>query len=310
MNLAPTLAPKTLSTERGGGFGLSLFRSACRPSVFWPPRTRPPAKACLRDNDRRLLPLLLRLRPWCRCGALAVTRQLFRARGLSHRKRVPRPSAFAQSPYPTCALPPLGVSLRPSVPGCSPRRRPTRPAATASYPVPVRQAAASLHTSSGPRLAATPLRFTSLHHHQVGRGLSPHELLNMPARCRAAPNGAKKMMNSKTCQPGLRGQRNSDVENRSGPAPFKPYCAQGLRGRKIDKAKVRGFPSGCGLYFSNAGPTRIGRIYGCNRIIAHSSFLSTALRRVAQHRVLKSGTNPSERPIGPRDFLNDLSVNW
>jgi len=130
----------------------------------------------------------------------------------------------------------------------------TRPATAASYPVPVRQAAASLHASSGPRLAATPLRFTSLHHHQVGRGLSPHELLNMPARCRAAPNGAKKMMNSKTCQPGLRGQRNSDVENRSGPAPFKPYCAQGLRGRKIDKAKVRGFPSGCGLYFSNAHP--------------------------------------------------------
>jgi hypothetical protein len=57
----------------------------------------------------------------------------------------------------------------------------TRPATAASYPVPVRQAAASLHASSGPRLAAAPLRFTSLHHHQVGRGLSPHELLNMPS---------------------------------------------------------------------------------------------------------------------------------
>jgi hypothetical protein len=59
--------------------------------------------------------------------------------------------------------------------------QPTRPTITASYPVPVCQAAASLHASSGPRLAATPLRFTSLHHHQVGRGLSPHELLNMPS---------------------------------------------------------------------------------------------------------------------------------
>ena len=182
MNLAPTLAPKTLSTERGGGFGLSLFRSACRLSVFLAHRERDflPRLVC-DNNDRRLLPLLLRLRPWCRCGALAVTRQLFRARGMSHRKRVPRPSAFAQSPYPTCALPPLGVSLRPSVPGCSPRRQPTRPATIASYPVPVRQAAASLHTSSGPRLAARPLRFTSLNHHQVGRELSPHELLNMPS---------------------------------------------------------------------------------------------------------------------------------
>ena len=81
MNLAPTLAPnRHCPRKEGGGFGLSLFRSACRPSVFWPPRTRPPAKACLRDNDRRLLLLLLRLRLLGVDVALAVTRQLFRAR--------------------------------------------------------------------------------------------------------------------------------------------------------------------------------------------------------------------------------------
>src|SRR5262249_2344783 len=59
--------------------------------------------------------------------------------------------------------------------------QPTRPGTAASYLVPVRQAAASPHGSSGSRLAATPLRFTFLHHHQVGRRLSPHELLSMPS---------------------------------------------------------------------------------------------------------------------------------
>src|SRR4051794_21655889 len=39
--------------------------------------------------------------------------------------------------------------------------RPARPAGTASYPVLVHQAAALLHASFRPRLAATPLRFAN-----------------------------------------------------------------------------------------------------------------------------------------------------
>ncbi len=43
---------------------------------------------------------------------------------------------------------------------------------------------------SGPRLTTTPLRFASFHHHQVGRGLSPHEPLNMPSTLPRRPFGA------------------------------------------------------------------------------------------------------------------------
>lgn len=47
---------------------------------------------------------------------------------------------------------------------------PTRPAGAPNYPVPVRRLVPLLHAAFRPRLAATPLRFTSLHLHQVGMG--------------------------------------------------------------------------------------------------------------------------------------------
>jgi hypothetical protein len=45
--------------------------------------------------------------------------------------------------------------------------------------------------------------------------------------------------------------------------------AQALGGRQVDKAKVRGFPSGPGAKRSR--PIQRGRIYDCNRIIAHQT---------------------------------------
>ncbi len=49
---------------------------------------------------------------------------------------------------------------------------PVRPTVTASYPISVRRLTHSLHASFRPRLATTPLRFTLLHLHQVGKGTS------------------------------------------------------------------------------------------------------------------------------------------
>ena len=46
----------------------------------------------------------------------------------------------------------------------------TRPAVNASYSVSVRRLTHSLHASFRPRLTTTPLRFTLLHLHQVGKG--------------------------------------------------------------------------------------------------------------------------------------------
>ena len=48
-----------------------------------------------------------------------------------------------------------------------------RPAFRASYPVFVHRLARLLHASFRPHLAVTPLRFATLHLHQVGGGLSP-----------------------------------------------------------------------------------------------------------------------------------------
>lgn len=49
---------------------------------------------------------------------------------------------------------------------------PTRPALAPTDPVPVRRLIALLHASFRPHLAVTPLRFATLHLHQVGRGTS------------------------------------------------------------------------------------------------------------------------------------------
>ena len=47
---------------------------------------------------------------------------------------------------------------------------PTRATMAPTYPVPVRRLVPLLHASFKPRLATTPLRFATLHLHQVGRG--------------------------------------------------------------------------------------------------------------------------------------------
>ena len=49
----------------------------------------------------------------------------------------------------------------------------TRPTFTPLYPVSVRRLIPLLHASFRPHLTIPPLRFASLHLHQVGRGLSP-----------------------------------------------------------------------------------------------------------------------------------------
>ena len=49
---------------------------------------------------------------------------------------------------------------------------PTRPTLAPTYPVPVRRLVPLLHASFRPHLAMTPLRFTTLHLHPVGRGTS------------------------------------------------------------------------------------------------------------------------------------------
>ena len=46
----------------------------------------------------------------------------------------------------------------------------TRPALAPTYPVPVRRLVPLLHASFKPHLTMTPLRFATLHLHQVGRG--------------------------------------------------------------------------------------------------------------------------------------------
>ena len=48
----------------------------------------------------------------------------------------------------------------------------TRPALAPHYPVPVRRLVRLFHTSFRPHLTMTPLCFSSLHLHQVGRGTS------------------------------------------------------------------------------------------------------------------------------------------
>jgi hypothetical protein len=50
--------------------------------------------------------------------------------------------------------------------------RPTRPAFSPTYPVPVRRLAPLLHASFRPCFTSTPLRFAHLHLHQVGIGTS------------------------------------------------------------------------------------------------------------------------------------------
>lgn len=50
---------------------------------------------------------------------------------------------------------------------------PARPDVIALYSVPVRQLADLLHASFRPSLTATPLRFATLHRHQIVSGLSP-----------------------------------------------------------------------------------------------------------------------------------------
>src|SRR5712691_13006541 len=50
---------------------------------------------------------------------------------------------------------------------------PTRPTPYASNPILVHQPVSLLHASFRPHLTVTPLRFATLHLHQVGTGLSP-----------------------------------------------------------------------------------------------------------------------------------------
>lgn len=50
---------------------------------------------------------------------------------------------------------------------------PARPSTTALYPIPVRQVADLLDASFRLCLATQPLRFATLHRHQVVEGLSP-----------------------------------------------------------------------------------------------------------------------------------------
>ena len=63
------------------------------------------------------------------------------------------------------------------------------------YPVLVHRPACLLHASFGPHLAMTPLRFATLHLHQVGTGLSP-------ASCRTCTAYQKKGRSRSLAPPG------------------------------------------------------------------------------------------------------------
>ncbi len=67
---------------------------------------------------------------------------------------------------------------------------PVRPAPYASYLVLVHRLVPLLHASSRPRLATTPLRFASLHHHQVVKGTCTPKLSNYPPHTKKAPGSA------------------------------------------------------------------------------------------------------------------------
>src|SRR3954454_13388656 len=79
------------------------------------------------------------------CGSLSPVTET--------RRRSPEVSSIAFTAHPPDLQPQAldGYGLRDQLSA--------RPARAASYPVPVRQVAALLHASFGPRLAATPLRF-------------------------------------------------------------------------------------------------------------------------------------------------------
>jgi transposase len=76
---------------------------------------------------------------------------------------------------------------------------------------------------------------------------------------------------------GCSGKRMANRSDRHSP---EPVGGSGPRGRNSDQAKVRGFPSGPGAEL--IAPYKRGRIYDCNRIIAHQT-PQTGLRWGAVH---------------------------
>ena len=83
---------------------------------------------------------------------------------------------------------------------------------------------------------------------------------------------------------------------------------------KLIRRKCADFRQGAGYILVThtpfQRPNRAANGSSLTRFSIYSLAPRGAVHIWAQHRVLKSGTSPSEGPIGPRDFLNDLTVNW
>src|SRR6266404_6668966 len=95
------------------------------------------------------------------------------------------------------------------------------------HPVLVHRPVSLLHPSFGPYLTATPLRFASLHLHQVGTGLSP-----------VAAEHARRT--SGTARPKLCRQAVETISFlAAGSGSRSLHSARSLRSRREDKGSVR-----------------------------------------------------------------------